>query len=549
MPESSITEIQLKMLKNQMQKDDDFVPRQIAFTEDEYKSRLEKLRAAMDEEKIDVVLLSSPESQCWLHGYQARWYRTGSTTEWPPCNFTAVHVNKGSDITISVQGPHTGDLRSANYTIFGDKSNKDANGEVVSRLSAISEAKLRGLQQIYDLDGFDEIEKITEIDNFLVFDSSDHKDVLQFTSIAKGFCHFDDPDDPDNADATLKGVHDFLLKELTRQGWLPEMEEKDRARIGIEEWSPRQNAATTADLSRRLTTEYKKNVKSVEDVSSMLRRLQSIKTEAEIKIMKEAAIILDDAFERLQNGDLNVSPGNVKRDHSGDYPKAMRLHKEMTEIQVWAEMEWAMAQAGGETAALHNTVSRTRSYCHALSSTRPIGEGPLLLDPCAVKHRYHVNTARQFYLGKSVPEELVAASQIAADAFLVLDKLVRERLSSSNSLKTSEINNALKTYYQQANIWKLRDWLGGYQLGIAFTPDWVGEFNWNVGPEDQKEIKVGLVTNFESFVGGAGFIDTIHFTKNGIESLSSLPRIIKKIDNSVPSWWQPLERRKSVIST
>jgi len=247
----------------------------------------------------------------------------------------------------------------------------------------------------------------------------------------------------------------------------------------------------------------------------------------------------------LQSGNLNISPGNVKPG-SEDRQRTMRLHGGMTEIQVWAEIEWAMAQAGGETAALHNTVSRTRSYCHALSSTRPIGEGPLLLDPCAVKHRYHVNTARQFYLGKSVPDELRAASKIAAEAFDVLDNLVKghrpfkdHKDESRDGLRASDISKVLRKHYEDANIWKLRDWLGGYQLGIAFTPDWVGEFNWNVGPAEDKKIIAGLVTNFESFVGGAGFIDSIVFTNEGITSLSSRPREIQLIDNPVPDWWEP----------
>lgn len=388
------------------------------FTPEEYSRRLIKLRRAMEQAKIDVALLSSPESQCWLHGYQARWYRTGSTTEWPPCNFTAVHREK---------------------------------------------------------------------DDLIVFDSSDHAELIGFTSIAKDIKHFDNPERPEDADASLEGVHGFVVNELRSKGWLS-------GRLGLEKWSPRQNAATSEDLVSRL-----KDYVQLEDVSKMLRDLQRIKSGLELEVMREASSILDDAYEHLMKKRLDVG---------------------LTEIQVWAELEWAMAQHGGETAGLHNTVSRTRSYCHALSSTRSIGPGPLLLDPCGVKHRYHVNTARQFYLG-TPPDEFVKASYIAAGAIDELKEVARPGKSFA------DVSDHLRGYYRASGLWDLRDWIGGYQLGIAFPPDWVGEFNWNVElegehKENTKFVEEGLVTNFESFVGGAGFIDTVVFHKDHVEVLSRL---------------------------
>jgi hypothetical protein len=52
-----------------------------AFEPAEYASRLGRLRQAMSEAGVDVVLLSRPESMCWLHGYTARWYRHGGPPE------------------------------------------------------------------------------------------------------------------------------------------------------------------------------------------------------------------------------------------------------------------------------------------------------------------------------------------------------------------------------------------------------------------------------------------------------------------------------------
>lgn len=507
MPEEVTKEELLKLEKGMRDNNAAVTPQKKPFTPKDYQDRLDKLRNAMKDMKdptgrnVDVVLLSSPEAQCWLHGYQARWYRTGSTTEWAPCNFTAVHINKGAEIRLSsfYDDPDTGDTQGSHHTIF-------EGSEKVRSKSPNSEWE----------------DEWTLPAGFLLFDSSDHKDLIQFTSIAGGFCHFDDPKRPEDAQPDMEHVHAFLLKELDDQGWLT----KDVV-IGIEMWSPRQNAATTADLSTQVKKGHAE--RTITDITASVRNLQRIKSDEELGVMREAAKVLNAAYTHMQSGHLHVSSRNVRLGEKA--PETMPLHAGMTEIQVWAELEWAMAQEGGETAGLHNTVSRTRSFCHALSSTRPIGNGPLLLDPCAVKHRYHVNTARQFYLGKEVPPELLKASKIAADAIEVLDKNARA------GTPFSVVSKALQDYYTKAGIWGLHEWIGGYQFGIAFTPDWVGEFIWDADFPENKLIEKNLVTSFESFVGGAGFIDTVIFKEIGIEVLSDRPREIHRIDGDIPSWW------------
>ena len=38
------------------------------------------------------MIVSAPDAMCWLHGYQARWYKSHSTTAWPPFHCTVVHL-------------------------------------------------------------------------------------------------------------------------------------------------------------------------------------------------------------------------------------------------------------------------------------------------------------------------------------------------------------------------------------------------------------------------------------------------------------------------
>src|SRR5215475_1348176 len=67
-------------------------PQDLAFEPDEYADRLRRLHAAMQEARIDTMIVSAPDAMCWLHGYQARWYKSHSTTAWPPFHCTVVHL-------------------------------------------------------------------------------------------------------------------------------------------------------------------------------------------------------------------------------------------------------------------------------------------------------------------------------------------------------------------------------------------------------------------------------------------------------------------------
>ena len=75
-----------------------------AFEPDEYAGRLNRLRRAMSEAGVDVVLLSRPESKCWLHGYTARWYRHGGPPEWPALATSVVRADRDEIIHFDFGG-------------------------------------------------------------------------------------------------------------------------------------------------------------------------------------------------------------------------------------------------------------------------------------------------------------------------------------------------------------------------------------------------------------------------------------------------------------
>lgn len=67
--------------------------KQLAFSEAEYRARIESLRRAMAEARIDMMWVTSPEVVCWLHGYFASWYKGQSPMRYPQCYGTAIHVD------------------------------------------------------------------------------------------------------------------------------------------------------------------------------------------------------------------------------------------------------------------------------------------------------------------------------------------------------------------------------------------------------------------------------------------------------------------------
>jgi Xaa-Pro dipeptidase len=57
----------------------------------------------------------------------------------------------------------------------------------------------------------------------------------------------------------------------------------------------------------------------------------------------------------------------------------------------------------------------------------------------------------------------------------------------------------LTGYYKDVGLWDERWWVGGYELGLAFPPDWVGEFVYEPDMADPAAtFQPGGVVNFQA---------------------------------------------------
>jgi hypothetical protein len=67
-----LADLQTYLASNERAREIELADARPAFEPAEYVGRLDRLRRAMSEAGVDVVLLTRPESMCWLHGYTAR---------------------------------------------------------------------------------------------------------------------------------------------------------------------------------------------------------------------------------------------------------------------------------------------------------------------------------------------------------------------------------------------------------------------------------------------------------------------------------------------
>jgi ectoine hydrolase len=271
-------------------------------------------------------------------------------------------------------------------------------------------------------------------------------------------------------------------------------------RVGLEYWSWAPGGPAFAELARRLSAA---GAAEIVDGSWVVDHLRLVKSPQELAYTREALAIADAAYEALRDA---LVPG-------------------MTEHEIDALLAYECKRRGGDEPGIRTMVRtgpQTAAF-HSPAGDRRIEKGDLLMiDMSAVRHQYHGNTARAFSIGENAfwagaLEKLVAArdqtcAQIRpGDPTMKLQRLMDEAVDAAG----------LRDY-----VW----WVGGYVLGIAVPPDWVGHVYLN--DEEGFEAGVfdpGFVANWEVQLwdlpggGGVGVIDTMLATESGLEVPARFP--------------------------
>ena len=286
---------------------------------------------------------------------------------------------------------------------------------------------------------------------------------------------------------------DFVASELKAEGWLSGV-------VGLEMRSYRPNRI----LSEQFETAFEREGCRIVDGTDVVREVRSVKSPTELGYIETALRIADIGMQAAIN---SAQPG-------------------VTELDIYGEIMAAMAKAGGENPSITLPVlsgPKTASP-HGLASRKTIMPGEIVVvDVCGVYHRYHANVARTLSMGQP-HADVATMHEKSAGSFSVLREMIRP------NLPVGELNEALVQYYQEAGIWGEQRWVGGYELGVGFPPDWVGP--WVYDPNVDSEGRVfapGTVVNYESQyflpqqAGLTFLIDTLMFSEDQARIMSQIP--------------------------
>lgn len=294
---------------------------------------------------------------------------------------------------------------------------------------------------------------------------------------------------------------DFIVGNLKQDGWL-------KGKVGLEMRSYRPNRIVSEQFQAKLEAA---GCAEVVDATAILTTVRRYKSPQEMVFTRTAA--------RLSDIGMKAAMASIRAG--------------VTELDVWGEVMCAVAKAGGENPSITLPVhSGPKTACpHSLPSRRIMMPGDIVnVDVCAVYNRYHSDNARSFSIGEPDPE-VAATIAKSAHAFSVLSDVAEPGVA------VSKVTSALKAYYQEVGLWGGQWWTGGYELGCAFPPDWVGPSSYDVELDPGDAVfEEGMVVNYESdfyLPRGAGMsllIDTLVFDNGKAELLHEFPHDLVVIE-------------------
>ncbi len=332
-------------------------------------------------------------------------------------------------------------------------------------------------------------------EEYVFFDNDGHQLLVSTYPEIRSVCYFERGKVSDHITS--------IANEVLDRGWA-------RGRLALQ---PR-SYGPHPDHVRALGHRWESAGAKIVDGSDLIEDIRLIKSPLEIDVVREAADIATTAMAAARD---SIQAGMRETELEGIIVgEMMKLGGGYPGIRSMI--------GGGPRAGLH----------HGPASHRKFKTGDIIhIDFCASLHRYHVNICRSFALGE--------VDQRWIDLFErnepMMDLIVRGVRPGDSMAKMHEISAAFALEHDLAHY----DWLiGGYTLGIAMPPDWVGRHRpqprENIPPA---QLHPGLVMNFENQYDtykenwrgapGAGLIDTLLMTEHTLEILTPLSRKLVQI--------------------
>ena len=314
-------------------------------------------------------------------------------------------------------------------------------------------------------------------------------DYLRHRTLVERVALFDDGVFYDYATAV-----DDICDAVRARGWAA-------ASIGVERWTQSPGAPLVDALAAGLAAGGARIVAGDWAVD----RVRLVKSEAELACVRRAAEIVDAAFDALPE----------------------LAHPGRSELQVAAGLQAVMAEQGGEEPAIRIMVSAGPDvWCrtHGAPSRRPLEEGDVMyVDACGVYSRYHVDLCRTFAIGRDHPH----ARAVLQDTAGSVDAVVAAVGPGDPLRRAQEVaEEYVFSRYPADRVW----WVGGYALGIAMPPNWVGHTYLAGDAFEDFTWQPGYVTNYENILFDreagytASYMETLLMGEKRIQPLSRHPR-------------------------
>ena len=332
-----------------------------------------------------------------------------------------------------------------------------------------------------------------EHDDFIHFEREHEKVLVRFSTISR--------DVRIPGEDEKWGLLSFIVRELKAEGWLD-------GTVGLEMFAYRPSRGDSERFQKALEAEGCEVI----DATLIVQEARRIKSPQELSYTRTAARI----------GDIGMQAA------------AEVMRAGMMELEVYGEVIRAMARAGGENPAITVPVNSgaKSAASHGLASRKVIMLGEIVhIDLCGVYNRYHSNLSRSLFVGDP-PGDLADMVAASARSYEVLDAVLEPGVLINDVMKE------MRGYYEDCGLWPHQRWIGGYELGVALPPDWVGPSFWDINTDHgERCFDAGMVGNFESQffmprAGGASvLIDTMLFDDDCAELLHRVQRELIVVDN------------------
>jgi len=326
----------------------------------------------------------------------------------------------------------------------------------------------------------------------ILFDIPDEEDVAHTTTLGTIIKIVNDIPGAEMYDKTFefeasrdKGFLELVADILESEGWT-------KGTIGLELGCYR----PSPKVSKRFQEILENKGGRIVDGTHIVREVRKYKSPLEIKYTEIASRIADIGYRAAVEA---TEPG-------------------ITELELHGIMTLAMQKAGGENAGLLNPVRsgiRASSFHLPTSRKRVMVGDTINIDLCGVYNRYHSNLARSYCIGKP-DRKFEYLYNVGVEAMHLVQSILKP------NLPVKEFVSRVKDFYMKKGVWEHRYWVGGYELGIAFPPDWVGAYVYDPDEEigEEERFEPGMVVNFEN---GFGIIDTLIFTETEAKILGETP--------------------------